>query len=80
MSFRGRLTLFFLLIVVMPMIAVAVLVTQVTAQSRNGKADARLAAGLETALSIPSRRRRSCQARRERDRHGPDAGPRAADR
>ncbi len=52
MSFRGRLTLFFLLIVVMPMIAVAVLVTQVTAQSRNGKADARLAAGLETALSI----------------------------
>src|SRR6476619_4040152 len=36
----------------MPMIAVAVLVTQVTAQSRNGKADARLAAGLETALSI----------------------------
>ena len=52
MSFRGRLTLFFLLIVVMPMIAVAVLVTQVTAQSRNGKADARLAAGLETALSV----------------------------
>ena len=52
MSFRGRLTLFFLLIVVMPMIAVAVLVTQVTTQSRNGKADARLAAGLETALSI----------------------------
>ena len=52
MSFRGRLTLFFLLIVVMPMIAVAVLVTQVTTQSRNGKADARLAAGLETALTI----------------------------
>jgi diguanylate cyclase (GGDEF)-like protein len=52
LSFRGRLTLFFLLIVVMPMIAVAVLVTQVTAQSRNGKADARLAAGLETALSV----------------------------
>ncbi len=52
MSFRGRLTLFFLLIVVMPMIAVAVLVTQVTTQSRNGKADARLAAGLETALSV----------------------------
>src|SRR5436190_2669805 len=50
-SFRGRLTLFFLLIVVLPMVAVAVLVTQVTSQSRNGKADARLAAGLETALS-----------------------------
>ncbi len=52
MSFRGRLTLFFLLIVVMPMIAVAVLVTQVTTQSRNGKADARLAAGLESALTL----------------------------
>jgi diguanylate cyclase (GGDEF)-like protein len=52
LSFRGRLTLFFLLIVVMPMIAVAVLVTQVTTQSRNGKADARLAAGLESALTL----------------------------
>ncbi len=52
MSFRGRLTLFFLLIVVMPMIAVAVLVTQVTTQSSNGKADARLAAGLESALTV----------------------------
>ncbi len=52
MSFRGRLTLFFLLIVVLPMIAVAVLVTQVTTQSRNDKADARLAAGLETALAV----------------------------
>jgi diguanylate cyclase (GGDEF)-like protein len=52
LSFRGRLTLFFLLIVVLPMIAVAVLVTQVTNQSRNGKADARLAAGLQTALAL----------------------------
>jgi diguanylate cyclase (GGDEF)-like protein len=52
LSFRGRLTLFFLLIVVLPMIAVAVLVTQVTAQSSNGKADARLAAGLESARSL----------------------------
>jgi diguanylate cyclase (GGDEF)-like protein len=52
LSFRGRLTLFFLLIVVLPMIAVAVLVTQVTNQSSNGKADARLAAGLESALSL----------------------------
>jgi diguanylate cyclase (GGDEF)-like protein len=52
LSFRGRLTLFFLLIVVLPMVAVAVLVAQVTTQSRNGKADARLAAGLQTALSV----------------------------
>ena len=52
MSFRGRLTLFFLLIVVLPMIALAVLVTQVTTQSGNGKADARLAASLRTSLAV----------------------------
>jgi diguanylate cyclase (GGDEF)-like protein len=52
MSFRGRLTLFFLLIVVLPMIAVAVLVTQIVAESTNGKADARLAEGLDSALTL----------------------------
>jgi diguanylate cyclase (GGDEF)-like protein len=50
-SFRGRLTLFFLLIVVLPMIAVGVLVTQVTNESGSAKADARLAAGLDAALA-----------------------------
>jgi diguanylate cyclase (GGDEF)-like protein len=52
MSFRGRLSLFFLLIVVLPMIAVAVLVTQVVTDSENGKADARLAEGLDSALTL----------------------------
>jgi diguanylate cyclase (GGDEF)-like protein len=52
MSFRGRLTLFFLLIVVLPMIALAVLVTQVATDSTNGKADARLAEGLDSALTV----------------------------
>src|SRR5215207_82490 len=52
MSFRGRLTLFFLLIVVLPMIAVAVLVTQIVAESTNGKADARLAEGLDSGLTV----------------------------
>jgi diguanylate cyclase (GGDEF)-like protein len=46
------MTLFFLLIVVVPMIVVALLVAQVTRQSTSGKADARLAAGLETALKV----------------------------
>jgi diguanylate cyclase (GGDEF)-like protein len=50
-SFRGRLTLFFLLIVVLPMIAVAVLVTQVTSESGSAKTDARLASGLDAALA-----------------------------
>src|SRR3954451_6297740 len=52
MSFRGRLTLFFLLIVVLPMIALAVLVTQIATDSTNGKADARLAEGLDSALTL----------------------------
>jgi diguanylate cyclase (GGDEF)-like protein len=52
LSFRRRLTLFFLLIVVLPMIAVAIIVVQVSGESQTGKADARLAAGLETSLSL----------------------------
>lgn len=52
MTFRRRLTLFFLLIVVLPMIAVAVLVVQIADDSETGKADARLAAGMETALAL----------------------------
>ena len=52
MSFRVRLTLFFALIVVLPMIALAVLVTQIAADSANGKTDARLQAGLVTATSL----------------------------
>jgi len=51
-SFRRRLTLFFVLIVVLPMVALAVLVVQVAGSSRTGKADARLSAGLETALAL----------------------------
>ena len=49
MSFRRRLTLFFVALVGLPMIAVAVLVVQVTEGSREGKADARLDVGLDTA-------------------------------
>lgn len=52
MNFRGRLTLFFVLIVIVPMIAVAVLVIQVTDASRSGKADARLDQGLTTATTL----------------------------
>jgi diguanylate cyclase (GGDEF)-like protein len=52
LSFRRRLTLFFVLIVVLPMAAVAVLVSVVADDSRTGKTDARLGAGLETALAL----------------------------
>ena len=47
MSFRGRLALFFLLIVAIPIAAIALLVVDVTRDSQAGKADARLSTGLQ---------------------------------
>ena len=55
MSFRARLALFFLLIVVIPVAAIALLVVEVTRDSQAGKADARLSTGLTTALSVYER-------------------------
>ena len=52
LSFRGRLILFFVLIVALPMIAVAVLVSEVTGDSATGKADAALDADLDVALGL----------------------------
>src|SRR2546423_26672 len=49
MSFRRRLTLFFLLIVIVPMIAVGVVVFRLVADNETGKADSRLAEGQQTA-------------------------------
>jgi diguanylate cyclase (GGDEF)-like protein len=51
-SFGRRLTLFFLLIVVLPMVVVAGLLLEVTRESRTGKADARLAASMDTAVRL----------------------------
>ena len=49
MSFRARLTLFFVAIVIVPIATLAVLVIELSEDSRDGKADARLGAGLSTA-------------------------------
>jgi diguanylate cyclase (GGDEF)-like protein len=49
MSFRNRLTLFFVLIVVVPMVAVALVLFRLIADNENAKASARLAANTETA-------------------------------
>jgi diguanylate cyclase (GGDEF)-like protein len=51
-SFRTRLRLFFVLIVIVPMIAVALIVFRLIAESENGQADARVAARQETAISL----------------------------
>ena len=52
MSFRVRLIVFFVLIVALPMVALAVLVTQISSDSANGKTDARLDAGVRTATNL----------------------------
>ena len=56
MSFRGRLLVFFTIIVVIPMIAVALVLFSLTEDSEHGKVDARLAGGLRTTLVASTRR------------------------
>jgi diguanylate cyclase (GGDEF)-like protein len=52
MSFRTRLGLFFLLMVAIPIAAIAVLASDVTGDSQAGKADAQVSTGLEAAISL----------------------------
>ena len=52
MTFRARLTLFFLVIVVVPMLTVGVLVFVLIADNENGKADARAGAGQAAAVGL----------------------------
>jgi diguanylate cyclase (GGDEF)-like protein len=52
MSFRGKLVVFFTIIVIVPMAAVAVVLFRITSDSETGKADARIAQGLQTALAV----------------------------
>jgi diguanylate cyclase (GGDEF)-like protein len=51
-SFRSRLVLFFVLIVVLPMAALVFVLEHVTHDSRTGKADAQLAVGVRTSLAL----------------------------
>ncbi|MDQ3719514.1 MAG: diguanylate cyclase [Actinomycetota bacterium] len=52
MSFRGRLRVFFTIIVIVPMVAVAAVLYRLTADSETGKVDAGIAAGLRTAFAL----------------------------
>lgn len=52
MSFGRRLALLFLLIVLVPALALVAVLLAVSQDSRRGKADARLAAGLDTAVAL----------------------------
>jgi len=52
MSFRNRLTLFFIVIVIVPMIAVALVLFRLVSDSSNGKGDARLAQAQRAAQGL----------------------------
>ncbi|MDQ6751552.1 MAG: diguanylate cyclase [Actinomycetota bacterium] len=52
MTFRAQLTLFFVVIVVVPMVLVAGVVFALIADNENGKADARVGAGQDTAIGL----------------------------
>jgi diguanylate cyclase (GGDEF)-like protein len=68
MSFRGRLRVFFTIIVIVPMIALAVVLLRLAAQSETGQADAGIARGVYTAQ----------RAYQEAERRARDALSRAA--
>jgi diguanylate cyclase (GGDEF)-like protein len=55
-SFGRRLALFFLLLVLVPTLALIAVLFAVSQDSRRGKADARLAAGLDTAAALYAER------------------------
>jgi diguanylate cyclase (GGDEF)-like protein len=51
-SFRNRLTMFFVLIVLVPMVAVTVVLFRLISDSENGKNDARMATRVTAAISL----------------------------
>ncbi|MFL5844893.1 MAG: diguanylate cyclase [Solirubrobacteraceae bacterium] len=52
MSFRGRLTLFFVLIVIVPMVSVTVVIFSLISNNEEGKANAAVSARLDTATNL----------------------------
>ena len=52
MSFRSRLLLFFVFIVIVPMVSLAVVLFRLISDNENGKADARVAARQEAAIRL----------------------------
>jgi diguanylate cyclase (GGDEF)-like protein len=75
MTFRGRLRLFFTIIVIVPMVAVALVLFTLSARSETGKTDAGIAAGLRNAFAVYNRG--SAQARQALNVIARDRGLRA---
>src|SRR4051794_2103481 len=62
MSFRARLTLFFVLIVIVPMVSVAFVLFRLISDNETGKADAAVAARERTAMNVYAEDRRRADA------------------
>jgi len=62
MSFRNRLALFFVLIVVVPMVSVAFVLFRLIADNERGKSDARVAARQDAAIRLADEGRREADA------------------
>src|SRR6476469_3145144 len=62
MSFRGRLTLFFVLIVIVPMVSVTIVIFSLISNNEEGKANAAVAARLDAATNLAQ------EAQQEADR------------
>ena len=71
-SFGRRLALFFLMIAIVPTAALIAIVLFVSNDSQAGKADARLAAGLQTAVSVYTQRTQEATADARRLAAGPE--------
>ncbi|MEA2404936.1 MAG: hypothetical protein QOE08_1583 [Thermoleophilaceae bacterium] len=74
MSFRSRLLLFFMIIVIVPMVAVALVLFSITADSETGKADASLAQGLRAALAVYDADRKDARHQLSRVASDPQLG------
>src|SRR4029077_17434843 len=68
MSFRSRLTLFFVLIVIVPMASVTVVIFSLISDNENGKANAAIKARQDTATNL------ALEAVREADRAAQQVG------
>src|SRR5256885_16510276 len=75
MCFRPRLLLFFTIIVIVPMGAVALVLFSITSQSELGKADARIAEGMRVALAVYRQERSDAVPALRRGGGGPPAPP-----
>jgi diguanylate cyclase (GGDEF)-like protein len=80
MSFRGRLLLFFAIIVVIPMIAVTVVLFGLTEDSETGKTDAKLAQGVQAAFAVFADQRTAARTHLQPIASDPRLGDALADR